>query len=518
MLSDRRPRSTAPGSAPGRAIVIVAVLAVLALLAGCTNDAHTDDTASARAESAVRQDSPTQGSAPQPPSSVFPEGWTPTTLHWRPCEVDDRMQCAQLTVPLDWDRPHGRTIELALARTTATGQRIGSLLTNPGGPGASGIEFLSYSPFGRAITDRFDVVSWDPRGVGASTSLSCGTGVDDFLELDPEPDSTQEQQQLDRAAREVSRECGSTDGDLLPHVGTADVARDMEAIRRALGDEPLNYVGFSYGTQIGQVYADMFPEHIRSMVLDAVVDPAQSYEQVLIDQAVAFERSFERNARACAAAGPDRCGVDDLGAAYDRVAERVERHPLGSGDTLVGPSELSTGAIFTSYGFDGWSRLGPALERALDGDGSELRHLADSYRDFGGYTAYAAVVCIDTPPPRGDDEYAAFAERAAKAAPRFGAAVANELLPCATWPVDPVGEPEEIVARGAPPMLVIGNTGDAATPYENAVAVSKRLASGVLITADIDGHGGYGSDECVTTHVDAYLLRLQVPKSDPRCT
>lgn len=487
--------------------------------AGCTSVEGPSEV-TARAESAPR---PSTGHRSQRPTqrddgSGFPDGWTPERMDWSSCDVADGAQCARLTVPLDWDDPSGPTVDLTLARTTATGRRIGSLLTNPGGPGASGIEFLGYAPFAGEITDRFDVVTWDPRGVGASDALECGRGVDTFLELDPEPDDAAEQADLDAAAAAVAAECGERDGDLLPHVGTADVARDMEAIRRALGEEPLNYVGFSYGTQIGQAYADMFPDEIRTMVLDAVVDPALGYEQLLVEQAQAFDEAFDRSAEACAAAGPQACGVADLGAAYDQVMAILEQRPLRTAGRPVGPAELATGAVLTSYGPDGWMSLGPALADALDGDGSELRRLADSYRDFGGFTSYAAVVCVDTPPPRGAEAYAAFARRAAQAAPRFGASVANELLPCATWPAPPVGEARGITAPDAPPILVVGNTGDAATPYENAVTVADRLVSGVLVTADIDGHGGYGASGCVTRHVDDYLIRLELPGGDPRCT
>jgi pimeloyl-ACP methyl ester carboxylesterase len=448
----------------------------------------------------------------------LPAGWEPAPPEWSACEVARRAECAEMRVPLDWEDPSGPTITLALARTRATGDRIGALLTNPGGPGGSGLEYLGHEPFGAGISARFDVVSWDPRGVGASTALSCGSDVAALHALDPAPDDDIEEQMLRDTATALAEECGTSDGDLLPHVGTEDVARDLEAIRIGLGDEPINYVGFSYGTQIGQVYAELFPERIRSMVLDAVVDPALGFEDFLLDQAVAFEESFDANATACARAGTGLCGVSDLAAAYDRVMDSVERSPLGSGRTQVGPSEVATGAILTSYGADGWELLGPALAAALEGEGDPLRSLADSYRDFGGFTSYIAVVCIDSPPPRGHDAYAAFAERAASAAPRFGAAVANELLPCATWPAAPVGEPGAIAAPGTPPILVVGNTGDAATPYQNAVAVAGRLESGFLVTAEIDGHVGYGANRCVTDHVEDYLIRLRLPPEDPRCT
>lgn len=499
----------------------IAAVAALAVLASCAGQDDVAEVPTRRAESSARPTTSTTQDAP--PSSVapangFPEGWTPAALRWAGCPDLAGAECASLEVPLDWDDPSGRTLTLELARTPASGARIGSLLVNPGGPGASGRRFVAARPLGGQLEERFDVVSWDPRGVGASGGLSCGDEVGGFMSLDPEPDDAAEQRALEDAAAEVSAECASEDAEVLAHLGTADVARDLEAIRRALDEGPLNYLGFSYGTQIGQTYAQLFPREVRAMVLDAVVDPASGFEDFLIEQARAFERAFERAADDCAAAGVGRCGVVDLRAAYDELHERLERAPLGSGATAAGPAELVIGSIFTSYSADGWTALGPALAQALDGDGATLRALADAYRDAAGFTAYAAVVCIDTPPPPDVDAYEAFAARAADAAPRFGAATANELLPCATWPVDPVGEPQEIRAPGVPPMLVVGNTGDAATPYENAVAVAERLISGVLVTAEIDGHGATTSNRCVRDVVTAYLVRLQVPPADPRCT
>ncbi|MFN7148383.1 MAG: alpha/beta hydrolase, partial [Microthrixaceae bacterium] len=256
---------------------------------------------------------------------------------------------------------------------------------------------------------------------------------------------------------------------------------------------------------------------VRTMVLDGVVDPALGFEEFLEGQAVAFESAFDRSAQQCAAAGPDVCGVTDLADAYDQVAAAVDTAPLSGGDVPVGPAVLSTAAISATYGPEGWRELGPALAQALDGDGGGLWDLAAAYYDFGGFTSYAAVVCIDSPPPRGADDYRRFAQSARDAAPRFGGAVANELLACATWPVPPVGDAEALQGVGAPPVLVIGNTGDAATPYENAVTVAARLASGVLVTVESDGHTAVGSNTCVDALVERYLIQLTVPAPDTRC-
>ncbi len=454
-----------------------------------------------------------------PSASGFPAGWRPAPLTWRDCALDGNpdLQCATLTVPLDWSRPDGSTVELALGRIPASGDPEGSVVTNPGGPGASGLDFLADEPLGPGITERFDTVSWDPRGVGSSTAVTCSDGVARFLELDADPDTPDEQAGLDAAARRVSSACEAADGPLLPHLGTAEVARDLEAIRRALDQGPLNFVGFSYGTQIGQQYAAFFPAEIRTMVLDGVVDPALGYTEFLLGQARAFEAAFDANAVRCREAGRRRCGVDDLGAAYDRVKAAAEAAPIPAGRARLSPSEVAVAATYVAYLDDGWEELGPALAAAERGDGRRMVELANSYYDFGGFGSYAAVVCTDTPPPRGEEAYRAFADEARRVAPRFGGSVANELLVCATWPAAPVGTPAPVVAQGAPPILVVGNTGDPATPYPNAVAVADRLASGVLVTAERGGHTAYGADRCVTRIVDRYVTELRVPPDGTVC-
>ncbi len=499
---------------------LAALLVVASLGAAACTEPPEDTSAHRHATSGARPAVDATGATPHAtfPQSSFPESWLPPELAWDECDVAPRAECTQLEVPLDWDDPLGPTIRLALARTRATGERIGALLSNPGGPGASGLEHLGNQPFESPVTERFDVVGWDPRGVGRSNPLRCGSDVAELQALDPDPDDEQEQRELERTAAALADECGELDGELLAHLGTGDAALDMEAIRRALGDEQLNYVGFSYGTHLGQVYAEKFPGRIRTMVLDAVVDPALGFEEMLIEQAVAFDEAFERSAGACTRAGRDECAVDDLGPAYDEVMEIVEESPLPtSTGGRAGPSELATAAILTSYTQDGWQALGPALADALEGDGTYLLELANAYWDFDGYSAYIAVVCIDTPPPRGVEAYRAFAERAEEAAPRFGAAVANELVPCATWPAEPVGGPVAVTASGAPPMLVIGNTGDPATPLDNAVDVADRLESGVLVTVDMEGHVAYGVDRCATELVHAHLIHLEVPADGTRC-
>lgn len=427
------------------------------------------------------------------------------------------MECATLTVPLDWGEPSGATIDLALARTKANGDRIGSLLTNPGGPGASGIEFLTHSPLGPELAESFDIVSWDPRGVGRSTSVDCDEHTEELYLADPTPDDDAERAAAQQAAAEVVADCALAGGDLLEHLHTEEVARDLEAIRLALGSEKLNYLGFSYGTHIGQEYAELFGDRIRAMALDGVVDPALGFEEFLIGQAEAFEAAFERQADACDEAGEATCGVDDLIEAYDDVVTAAEASEIDTDGVPLEPAQVATAATYAGYISDGWMLLGPALGEALAGDGTGLAELAASYTALGAYGPYAGVVCTDTAHPDGPAAYREFTQRTAEVSPRFGGSIANEMLPCATWPVGPQDAAVPLTAPDAPPILVVGNTGDPATPLLNAESVADSLASGVLLVVDSEGHTAHGSNACATQMIDTYLIDLEVPEPGTHC-
>ncbi|MEZ5348446.1 MAG: alpha/beta hydrolase [Microthrixaceae bacterium] len=493
-----------------RALPLVAALAVLA---GCGGGSADDES----------QPPETVTAAPAEESG-FPAGWQPEALQWSTCDgsgadpASRAQECAALAVPLDWSDPDGETIELALARIRATGDRSGSLLVNPGGPGASGIDYLG--PFAGETTlgTDFDLVSWDPRGVGRSTSVDCDAHVRELYAADPSPDDAQETEALETAAAEVAADCAEAAPELLEHLHTDEVARDLEGIRLALGAEKLNYLGFSYGTHIGQAYAEMFGDRIRAMVLDGVVDPSQGFEEFLLGQVEAFDTSFAEQTRRCSQAGAAACGVEDLEASYDRVVAALEEQPLSAGSSgEVGPAEVATAATYTAYLPDGWTLLGPALAAAEDGRGDSLAQLASSYVSIGSYGPYAGVVCTDSAPPAGQEQYRGFAARATEVSARFGPTVANEMLPCATWAAPAQDEPVALTAPDAPPILVVGNTGDPATPLLNAEAVADSLDSGVLVVADMDGHTAYGANRCVTEIVDDYFTELALPEQDTRC-
>lgn len=386
---------------------------------------------------------------------------------------------------------------------------------NPGGPGGSGVELLTYDPVPGPIAAQFDLVSWDPRGVGRSTGFNCGSTVPDLLAQDPDPDTAAEAAALEAAAASVSAQCGSLDGDLLLHMRTEDTARDLEAIRVALGSAPLNYLGYSYGTHIGLSYAAIFPENVSKMVLDGVVDPEESFTEFLLGQTAAFDAALVRQAGKCRKAGQKRCGVKDLLAAYDKVRAKVELRSLHGAGGPVGPAELAVAAITSAYQPEGWKALGPALSNALVGDGTAVRNMADSYQDMASYVPYAAVVCTDGPTPRGADEYRRFTEQAIAASPRLGGAIANELLPCATWPTVSTDTTTTEV-HDIPPILLIANTGDPATPLANAQRVHSRTSNSVLVEVGSDGHTAVGRNDCVNRLVEAYLIESRVPSRGMR--
>ncbi len=446
-------------------------------------------------------------------------GFEPSPVAWETCPRASTAQCGEIAVPLDWDDPDGPTIDLAVAMSPARGDRVGALLLNPGGPGAEGRSMAFRSPVGDDVAERFDMVGFDPRGVGESDGLECGRGVDRFLSIDSSPDDLEEQAELEQAAEDVASECATTDADLVANMGTDSVAKDVEAIRRALGGEPLNYIGFSYGSLIGLRYLDLFGSNVRTMVLDGVVDPTLPLTEWLAGQARALETAIDSIFESCDSSA--RCPLDDAARSYDELAASVEDQPLDSnsavGPSALGPSELATAAIMATYAPQLRTPLIEAVADAEGGDPDPLLRLTSQYYSFGGFTSYVSVVCSDSDHPRGAEQWRSFADDLADISPRFGPSVANELLPCAFWSAEPDPTTGVVTAPDAPAVLVLGNRGDAATPYENSIAVADMLDTGVLVSYDGDGHTSYGASRCVDDVVDLYLIEGTAPDADPDC-
>jgi pimeloyl-ACP methyl ester carboxylesterase len=488
-----------------------ALLVATALLAACGGDDEEADAPPSSTTTATTEPSPTTTA---PPTADALNGFEPAPLEWESC--GGGLECADLAVPLDWDDPTGPTIDLAVARIPATGDDpLGAIATNPGGPGASGIEFLQGGVFAEPLSERFDTLSWDPRGVGGSAPLGCdGAEVDEFVRLDSDPDDAAEAAALDAGAQAVADACGAAAADLLPHVGTGSVVRDLEAIRRAYGDD-MAYMGFSYGTAIGLEYLELLPDAMP-VVLDGVVDPTHALTDLLRGQAEAFDRVVGDVFASCPA-GQEGCPDGGAEAAYDELAAEVEEAPIPAGDDELGPSDLTTAALLSSYDESLWEPFVSGLAAAQDGDGSALLELADLYRGLGAFDLYQAVECLDSEHPVGGAEWAAFAAELEAISPRFGAAVANEMLPCAFWPVPPDPVIGPVAAEGSGPVVVIGTTGDAATPLAQAERVADGLADGRLVVYEGEGHTAYLSSPCVQDVVAAFLLDGTAPADGTTC-
>ena len=429
--------------------------------------------------------------------------------------------CATLVVPADHADPGGPTVELAVGMIPAgdPSGRVGYLLANPGGPGGGMQGFLDFgaglSPY---LRERFDVIGWDPRGVGGSVPASCWAEAVELHLLDPVPDSPAEQEALDSAARAVADECVAELGDVVGHIGTIDTVRDMDAIRRALGAETISYLGFSYGTLLGLLYADLFGEHLRAAVLDGVSDPSLSGAEQAVGQVVGFDRAVEgmfawcRSDPGCAVSG-------DPADAYHGLLEQVDEAPLtdARGELVLDPARVVLATAVATYGSQLWPLFFEFLAEATAGDGSRLAQLGEGYTLLADLGAFVAINCADAGAAT-RAELDALADVLEEMAGVLGRASVISALPCEYWPVTdgtrPVGP---VAAPLAPPILVVGNRGDNATPYEWAVAVAGQLESGVLISYDGNEHTSYGLSDCVTGIVDEYLVNLIVPPDDMDC-
>ncbi len=492
---------------------MLAVLAVTTALAACSGGSGSP---------------PPSPVAPASPASSTTPSAAPGALSWTGC--GGGFSCATLQVPLGSGT--AGTTPLALTRHLASGARVGSLLVNPGGPGASAVDSLQRSITGlpAVLAERFDLVAFDPRGVGHSSPVRCGStaDLDRYWALDPSPDTPAELAAYQQGTAGLVAGCAQGAGDLLAHLSTADAAADMERVRVALGDEPLNYLGYSYGTALGVAYLEAHPTSVRTMVLDGALDPTLTWDALLTEQSRSFDAALAALLADCE---KTRCAfrravTGDLGAAFDELAARVERTPLpAAGGRTVGPGELTLGVGEGLYDRgSGWPAVQAALATAQHGDGRALLALSDGYlgRTQEGYDplteANIAVNCVDRPWPRSPQAYVDLAARLTQTAPRFGPANVFEALPCATWPALPTSTPHPVRAPGAPPVVVVGTTGDPATPYAWAVGLASQLPQGVLLTHVGEGHTAFraGAADCLVDPVDAYLVDGRAP-APARC-
>ncbi|MFF0276039.1 MULTISPECIES: alpha/beta hydrolase [unclassified Streptomyces] len=497
------------------------------ILSGCSGGS---DAAASRTTAAVRQASPS--SSPEALKKFY--GQKPT---WRDCGVTG-FQCATLRAPLDYAKPDGEQIDLAVSRVRATGpgKRLGSLLVNPGGPGGSAVGYLQgYAGVGypAPVRARYDMVAVDPRGVARSEPVECLTGpqMDTFTQVDQTPDDPAEVNALSAAFKDFSAGCAKKSRAILPHVSTVETARDMDVLRAVLGDEKLTYVGASYGTFLGATYAELFPDRVGRLVLDGAMDPSLPAIDLNRDQTAGFETAFRAFAADCVAQPDCPLGtgsVEAAGEALRKFFRDVDARPVPTGESRrLGESLATTGVIAAMYDEGAWPQLREALARAIDGEGSGLLALADSYYEReadGTYAnlmfANAAVNCLDLPAAyRGPADVAKAVPSFEKASPIFGRGLAWAALNCTSWPTPPTGGPHRITAEGAAPILVVGTTRDPATPYKWARSLAGQLSSGTLLTYEGDGHTAYGrGSDCIDTAINTYLLEGTPPAEGKRCS
>lgn len=500
--------------------VAAAAAAVLLALAGCS------------ASNSEPSASPVSSPSPEDPAL---DQFYGQQLVWEPC--NGRFECTEMRVPLSYADPDGDTIMIDVVRLPAENpsKRIGSLLVNPGGPGGSGVDYARAARMimSEDLISRYDIVGFDPRGVGKSTPIECLTDrqLDRFLELDPNPEVDEDVAQTTRVAKRFGPRCERRSPELTPNIGTPNVVRDMDILRSLVGDERLNFLGKSYGTFLGATYADLFPTRVGRLVLDGAVDPMLSNAELSRGQSIGFEIALQRFAQWCVQQKDCPLG-EDPDAGVQKVADflaGLENEPLTAeeGRPLTA-AQATTGIVGSLYSRDpGWEQLFYSLQNAFEGDGLSLQSQADwltERRPDGTFAsnsseALYAVNCIDRPDRADPSETEEMAAAWSEDAPVFGAALAWGNLPCYYWPAPAVDKPKEITAEGAPPILVIGTEFDPATPYEWSVKLADQLSSGVLVSwRDGDGHTAYFSgSKCIDRAVDNFLLKDEVPEDGLAC-
>ncbi|AOT59033.1 alpha/beta hydrolase [Streptomyces rubrolavendulae] len=512
-MSDAHPiRSRRPGLSAGALIVAGVVLVAIGAVGAWLQRDAPGRSAQPR----------TEFTASNPPAGLPTALTTGQHLHWSRCTSPPLARtgydCAVMKAPLDYRKPEGRTIEVALIRRKATGpnaRRIGSLVLNFGGPGVSGVSGLperlnQYEP----LLDRYDLVSFDPRGVGATSPVRCGKTADD-------------------TGYDGADACAEHSGAILPHVGTSHTARDLDLMRYLLGDERLHYFGVSYGTTLGAVYAHLYPSHVGRFVLEAPVDPTEDLSEEQVSQVKAVQAAFDRFAAHCAARirpCPTGDGPEEAARRMARLADRLEKKPApaGGGRHLDADDLAHRVSDHLVLGRDGWSPLAKALTALVDhNDGGPL---SDGAADTGSAdraatppddsrVARTAITCADSSLRPDFERLGRDEARVRAASPVFGAAWSSGVYLCYDWPFDGGRVTPQVDADGAAPILVVGGTGDPTTPYPGARNMARALGDGVgvLLTAEEEGHGTYPQNRCVTDAVNQYLRTGRTPASGTVC-
>lgn len=476
---------------------LIAVLAAAVLVVGAAACGDDDDTSTSDRDKDRNADDEAAGE-----------------IDWKKCKAD--VECADVEVPLDYGEPDGDQLTISVTRAKATGDRIGPLFINPGGPGSTAgdlvDQFANLMP--APIHQRFDVIGVDPRGTGAS-KLDCGFDMTTLFGADPYVQTPAEEDELVEVNVEYVDRCKSEVGKQLAHMGTRDAARDIDFVRGLLGDEKMSYLGFSYGTILGQVLAHEFPDRLRAMVLDSSDAIGPTGLETATAQAAGFEKALQAFAADCNAKADCPIAPDAM-AAVDQLLAKTEEAPVPAKPRDLGPGEMGTGLSLPLYDKSMWGDLATAVADGNKGDGTAMVKLADTYLSEANFDLYYAVNCIDFAWPTDPDGVLDAAAAATPASPRFGPAVINAYLECSMWPED-----QDPLQAGTmpitPQIVVVATTDDPATPYEEGVKTAQQTG-GVLLTHKGDGHTSVGEGiACVDDAVTGYLVDGTLPAAGTTC-
>jgi len=504
-----------------RRVVVVGLVALLAvaLVAGAVSALFL-----------VQQEAPDpEGTNEAAPAASLERFYT-QKVEWSDCR-DAR--CTTVEVPVDYEDPEGETLRLAVRRVPAKGKGGKAIFTNPGGPGGAAQRFAGYiaASLPDDLRREYDVIGVDPRGIGQSRPLECLSDreFDDFIDTDPDPTDEAGIAQVSAAIRDMGLACEKNSGALAAHVSTEETARDHDIVRAVLGQEKMNWFGFSYGTQLGATYAELFPQKVDRMVLDGAIDVTLSTADQGLGQAGGFQQALEAFLSQCVDRGSCPVGSsvaeasDTIAALMDGLGEK----PLeGAGGRRLTQGRAFYGVAMSLYARDTWPLLTQALKGLEQGDPTIMLTLSDAYferQEDGSFDnnsgqAIYAVNCLDEDDAPDAAETKALIPEFRRVSPVFGAALGWGVMACHDWPIDATHPQQPVTAEGAPPILVVGTTRDPATPYAWSQAMAEQLESGVLLTREGDGHTAYTSgNECIQDAVDDYLRTGKPPKDGTVC-
>lgn len=514
-----RHRSLTAAARAAGAMALAMLLASCSLLNG--GDRNAPEAATAKADPSI------VASAPAGLEKFYSQ-----EVVWQPCEGE--FQCAKVTVPLDYANPGGDTIQLAALRAPSTGKKTGSLLVNPGGPGASGYDFVKDAAgthFSAAVRNAYDLVGFDPRGVKRSAPVTCIPDAERDASRAKvyalETDAGLSAARADNKA--IADQCAAKTGPVLGHIDTVSAAKDLDVLRAVVNDTKLNYLGYSYGTFLGSTYASLFPDNVGRMVLDGALDPSISNEELTSGQARAFEKALHSYVASCQRQSkcPLRGDVDSGVQQIRDLIAAVEQTPKTAKDgRQVNATMFVSGLITPLYNDQSWPALTQALEAAVSGDVSLMLRLSDLAADRasdGSYTsnstfAFNAINCLDYPMVSDTAGMRAEEKRLEQDSPTLGYYFAYGGVTCAGWPYKNLRTPAPVEYTGKSPIVVIGTTGDPATPLDWAASLRKQLGNASLLTWKGEGHTAYGrANSCLEDSVDNYLVSGKLPADNTVC-